>query len=80
MLICDCPLMLLDEPTYAQDEKSTKFIMSLLDRRIADGLTCVMATHDLKLAKAYANRVYLVKDRSIRELSKAEMEAYDEDN
>ena len=80
MLICDCPLMLLDEPTYAQDEKSTKFIMNLLDRRIADGLTVVMATHDLKLARAYANRVYLVKDRSIRELTEAEMEAYDEDD
>ena len=52
MLLSKADIMLLDEPTYAQDEKSTKFILSLLAKRIKEGLTMILATHDLGLAQA----------------------------
>ena len=76
MLACDCPLMLLDEPTYAQDERSTRFILELLERQVQNGLTVVMATHDLALARAISNRIFLLDGVSVRELSEKEADAY----
>ena len=66
MLAGDCPLMLLDEPTYAQDERSTRFILELLERRVSQGLTVVMATHDLALARACSNQVLLLEDGKLK--------------
>ena len=65
MLAGDRPLLLLDEPTYAQDERSTSFILSLLERRVNQGLTVLMATHDLALAKACANQILLLENGSL---------------
>lgn len=67
MLAGNRPLMLLDEPTYAQDERSTRFILELLEQRVAKGLTVVMATHDLALAKAYANQILVLKEGGLYE-------------
>lgn len=68
MLAGECPLMLLDEPTYAQDERSARFILELLERRVAQGLTVVMATHDLALARACSNQILLLEDGKLRPL------------
>lgn len=73
MLACDCPLMLLDEPTYAQDEEATRFILDLLKRRIVQGLTVIMATHDLALAAAFAGRIFLVDQGQIRQVEAGEL-------
>ncbi len=62
MLSGDRSLMLLDEPTYAQDERSTAFILDLLEKRVAEGLTVIMATHDISLAKNCANNIFLLED------------------
>lgn len=74
MLAGDCPLMLLDEPTYAQDERSTRFIMDLLMSRVKDGLTVVMATHDLALAKACANQILLLQEGKLTAIPTEEWE------
>ena len=76
MLAGDRPILLMDEPTYAQDERSTRFIMELLERRVARGLTAVLATHDLVLARHCANRILLLEDGTLTELSPARMEDY----
>jgi len=65
MLAGDRPVLLLDEPTYAQDERATRFIMDLLKKRVTEGLTVIMATHDHALASAYANNVYNLKDGKV---------------
>lgn len=67
MLAGDRPLMLLDEPTYAQDERSTRFILELLKKRVDEGFTVVMATHDLALAKAFANQILVLKEGGLYE-------------
>jgi energy-coupling factor transport system ATP-binding protein len=67
MLTADCSLMLLDEPTYAQDERSTRWILDLLEKRVADGLTVIMATHDLELAQAVSNRIFRIEDGKLTE-------------
>ena len=76
MLAGDRPILLMDEPTYAQDEKSTRFIMELLYRRVANGLTAVLATHDLILARHCANRIVLLEEGRLRELNPEEMNRY----
>lgn len=79
MLAGSRPLLLLDEPTYAQDERATAFILDLLSQRMAGGLSAVIATHDLALAQCCANRVYLLENGTMRLLSKEELARYAEE-
>lgn len=76
MLAGDRPLLLLDEPTYAQDERSTRFILHLLEQRVADGLTAVIATHDLALAKSCANQILLLEDGVLTALTPEQFDVY----
>ncbi len=76
MLAGNRPLLLLDEPTYAQDERATQFIMELLRHRIDQGLTAVIATHDLALARCFANRIYLLEDGCMQLLSPEQLDQY----
>lgn len=75
MLAGDRPLLLLDEPTYAQDQRSTCFILDLLERRVRQGLTVVMATHDLALAKTCANQILLLENGALTPVSPEEADA-----
>lgn len=76
MLAGDRPLLLLDEPTYAQDERATRFILELLERRVSQGLTAVIATHDLALARACANRIYRMEGGVLTPLDEAALDQY----
>lgn len=55
-------VILLDEPTAGLDPAGRKRLMGVLDRLHADGATIVMATHDMDLAYAWADRVAILKD------------------
>ncbi len=60
-------LLLLDEPTYGQDDRSTEGIMrELLKKRDEEGLTVIMITHDRELAARYADRILVLEDKVIR--------------
>ena len=72
MVAGDCPLMLLDEPTYAQDQQATRLILELLKGRVDQGLTVVMATHDLELAEAFADQVFVVDQGKIFQMKREE--------
>jgi len=74
MLAGNRPLLLLDEPTYAQDRQATMQILSLLRRRLDQGLTVVMATHDLALAQCFANQILLLEEGALRPLTGGEIE------
>lgn len=76
MLAGDRPLLLLDEPTYAQDQRSTRFILDLLERKVRQGLTVVMATHDLALAKAWANQILLLENGVLTPVIPQRLDAY----
>ena len=79
MLAADCDVLLLDEPTYAQDERSTRFILELLMKRVERGLAVLVATHDVELARAISNQVLLLEDGSLRALSPQEVDRYVEE-
>lgn len=76
MLAGQKDLLLLDEPTYAQDEQATSFIMQLLAEKVEQGLSAVIATHDLALARRCANRILLLADGKLQELLPAQFEQY----
>jgi iron complex transport system ATP-binding protein len=56
------PVLLLDEPTSAQDYDGVQAIMAAISARTARGHLTVMATHDLQLALNNAN-LLLILDR-----------------
>ncbi|MCR5692343.1 MAG: ATP-binding cassette domain-containing protein [Eubacterium sp.] len=63
-------LLLLDEPTYGQDYKSARALMDLIVEKVEKkGLTVLMTTHDRGLARAYGDKLYLVEDKTIREVA-----------
>jgi ABC-type cobalamin/Fe3+-siderophores transport system ATPase subunit len=67
MLAAKAEILFLDEPTYAQDPWATDRVMGLLRAEVAKGLTAVLVTHDLGLALAEADRVLILKGKSLSE-------------
>lgn len=62
ILAGDPPLLLLDEPTRGLDYAAKAALARLLRRLCAGGRAVVMATHDVELAAACADRVALLGD------------------
>ncbi|MDD3361384.1 MAG: ABC transporter ATP-binding protein [Hespellia sp.] len=61
-------ILLLDEPTYGQDYRSTTAIMEQLTEKIQkDGLTVIFTTHDEELAHAWADQIYRVQEQKLQE-------------
>ena len=61
-------ILFLDEPTYGQDQRSTRAIMTQLREKMAhEGLTVVFITHDRRLAAEWADKVYLFEERKLKE-------------
>ncbi|MGQ9426707.1 heme ABC transporter ATP-binding protein [Gilvimarinus sp. F26214L] len=54
-------LLLLDEPTSALDFAHQQLLVSTLRKLAAQGLTIVLATHDLHLAALHADRMLALK-------------------
>ncbi len=70
-LITEPELLLLDEPTSNLDGKSTREIEALVGGAKADGVTIVMATHDLGQMRRLAQRVLFVHQGRIHEAGEA---------
>lgn len=62
ILVGDPPILLLDEPTRGLDYLAKANLARLLRERCARGRTVVMATHDVELVAACADRVALLGD------------------
>lgn len=59
MLLFDQDVLLLDEPTFGQDEKTANELMRRLKERQRQGTTIVMVTHDMELVDECADQVLL---------------------
>jgi energy-coupling factor transport system ATP-binding protein len=62
VLVADPPVLLLDEPTRGLDYAAKAALGALLRRLAAGGRTIIMATHDVELVAACADRVALLGD------------------
>ena len=56
-LAADPDLLILDEPTFGQDERNNGLLLETLDALRADGRAVVAITHDLGLVADHATRV-----------------------
>lgn len=59
MLLFDQALLLLDEPTFGQDEKTAKELIMCLKKRQEQGTTIIMVTHDMDLVDDCSDEVIL---------------------
>lgn len=66
MVVAGQSLLLLDEPTYGQDDASTTTMMTLI-RQTAEArdLAVVMTTHDERVASLWADRIVRVRDGAL---------------
>lgn len=62
VLISEPSLLVLDEPTYGQDQARADELLGLLAEAHAGGRTVVIVTQDLQLAAEYADRLALLSD------------------
>ncbi|SDH26218.1 energy-coupling factor transport system ATP-binding protein [Alteribacillus persepolensis] len=65
MLTSDQDILLLDEPTFGQDEANTTAMMDLLLALHRRGKTIVMITHDMELVYQYADHILLLHEGTI---------------
>lgn len=95
MLACaiaqNTPLLILDEPTSHLDVRNKVAMMQLIkDFSEKESKTILFTTHDLRLAKNVANRIWLIHDKKVNDESseafvknkswKPLLEGLDEDN
>ncbi len=72
-LAAGCEFMLLDEPTSGIDSAATDSLYALLSRLNRQGMTILMATHDLAGACAAANRTFCLEEGTLVELSREDL-------
>lgn len=65
MLVVEPDILILDEPTFGQDERNSRYIMQLLRKLNEQGKTIIMITHDMKLVAKYAKSVAVMLDGKI---------------
>ena len=62
MLIRGQEAIILDEPTFGQDESQTEGLLALLEELHAEGRTVVVVTHDMRLVAEHARSVLVLVD------------------
>lgn len=63
----DAPLILLDEPFTAVDDRTIQELMEVILRWNAEGRTVIAVLHDLALVRRYFSRTLLIARRTIAE-------------
>ena len=70
MLCNEQKVLLLDEPTYGQDDQSSEAIMELLLQLVCGkNLTVILSTHDEELAFRWAHQIYRLQDGKLLPVS-----------
>lgn len=64
-LIMDPKILLLDEPTTGQDQRTLQPILDLVSYLHHQGMTVLMITHDMEIAMKYADRVVVLANGKI---------------
>ncbi|MCM3707182.1 MULTISPECIES: ABC transporter ATP-binding protein [Cytobacillus] len=62
MLVNDLDLLILDEPTFGQDARTSGQLMKLLETKIHSGGSVLMITHDMEIIHSYADKVLVLSE------------------
>ncbi|AOT68659.1 ATP-binding cassette domain-containing protein [Geosporobacter ferrireducens] len=65
ILAMDCEIIMLDEPVAYLDPQGQDQLFSLLDELYQQGMSILIATHDVNLACEWADYIILMKDGQI---------------
>ncbi|MGN0465341.1 MAG: energy-coupling factor ABC transporter ATP-binding protein [Lachnospiraceae bacterium] len=65
ILVMHPDIIILDEPAAALDPKHTTMVNQIVDQLTKDGITVMMATHDVDYALSWADDVFLFKDGKV---------------
>jgi energy-coupling factor transport system ATP-binding protein len=64
-LAMDPEILILDEPTTGQDERTLAIISSMISRLKSMGKTIIVVTHDSDFALSVSDRVIVMRDGTI---------------
>lgn len=68
LMAYDCRILVCDEPTYAQDRYNTVAIMERLCAQARErNAAVIFSTHDMQLARDYADVIYSMKEGTLCE-------------
>jgi len=65
MLAMGQDVLILDEPTFGQDERNANALLALLDKLNKQGKTIIVITHDMRMVAEHAHRVLVMSAGSI---------------
>jgi energy-coupling factor transport system ATP-binding protein len=65
MLVLGQSLLLLDEPTFGQDQRNATMLLDKLAALASGGRTIVLVSHDMRLVAGRAQRVLVMSDGSL---------------
>lgn len=65
ILVMHPEVVILDEPAAALDPKHTKIVNAYVDQLVAEGITVLIATHDMEYACTWADEIVLMKEGRI---------------
>ncbi len=60
-------MLFFDEPTSALDPESTRGVLDIIRALAAEGMTMLVVTHEMRFARAVADRVIFIEDGEIIE-------------
>ena len=60
MLIGGQDILILDEPTYGQDQQNTEELMEYMQQINREGVTVIIITHDMNLVASFCKRVLVL--------------------
>lgn len=66
-LAMDPKVMLLDEPTSALDPELIGEVLSVIKHLVANGMTMIMATHQIGFSSAFADQIIFMEDGQVVE-------------
>ena len=68
MLCGEQKILFCDEPTYGQDNKTSREIMEFLLKKSREGLSIVLVSHDINLVAEYSDYIYEFKDKELKKV------------
>lgn len=65
ILVMHPEIIILDEPAAALDPRHTTMVRQMIDQLTKDGITVMMATHDVDYALDWADDIFVLKDGEV---------------